>query len=159
MYQNYQNPQQYPQPFNNGFNTFGANSFQSQQQKVSIPLVNGRSGAEAYNLPPDSLILLIDTTAARVWLKKTDSGGFASTEPFAITKEKDIEEQRNEALEQRLKNLEEAINAQYSDYHEVYAKYGCDSDEFYVHTAVAFWFEDKDAVKDKIAVYYNTITM
>lgn len=110
MYQNYQNPQQYPQPFNNGFNTFGANSFQSQQQKVSIPLVNGRSGAEAYNLPPDSSILLMDTTAARVWLKKTDSGGFASTEPFAITKEKDIEEQRNEALEQRLKNLEEAIN-------------------------------------------------
>lgn len=52
-----------------------------------------------------------------------------------------------------------AINAQYSDYHEVYAKYGCDSDEFYVHTAVAFWFEDKDAVKDKLAVYYNTITM
>lgn len=109
MYQNFQNPQQYSQPFNSGFNAFNNNAFQNQQ-KVSIPQVNGRSGAEAYILPPDSSILLMDTTAPRVWLKKTDSGGYASTQPFIITKEKDAEEQKTERLEERISKLEETIN-------------------------------------------------
>lgn len=72
-------------------------------------------------------------------------------------------EQTSEMLEKYNLDLDPlwfyaALNAQYSDYHKVYEKYGCDNDDFYVHTAVAFWFDDDDAVKDKLAVYYNNVT-
>lgn len=52
-----------------------------------------------------------------------------------------------------------AINAQYSDYHEVFTKYGQDTDEFYIQSALAFWFNDTDAIKEKLAVYYNYIAL
>lgn len=47
-------------------------------------------------------------------------------------------------------------NAMYSDYGEVARKFGITSPEFYVCMAKA-WMDDKDAEKDKTALYYEYI--
>lgn len=47
-------------------------------------------------------------------------------------------------------------NAMYSDYSEVGKKFGITSPDFYASMAKA-WMEDKDAVKDKTAMYYECI--
>lgn len=49
-----------------------------------------------------------------------------------------------------------AINAMYSDYYKVAEKFGLVEDDFFAELAKAF-IEDKDAVKDKVAVYYDCI--
>ncbi len=49
-----------------------------------------------------------------------------------------------------------AINAMYSDYYKVAEKFDLVEDDFFAEMAKAF-IEDKDAVKDKVAVYYDCI--
>lgn len=46
------------------------------------------------------------------------------------------------------------MNAMYSDYCEVAKKYGVDQTDFYADMAKA-WMQDKDAEKDKTALYYQ----
>lgn len=48
------------------------------------------------------------------------------------------------------------MNAMYSDYCAVLKKFGVDRPEVYAALAKA-WIEDKDAVKDKAAIYYECI--
>lgn len=51
------------------------------------------------------------------------------------------------------------MNALYSDLCEVAKKFGIKENEvnFWLDAAVAFWLEDKDAVEDKLTVYYDCI--
>lgn len=60
-----------------------------QQQNTfnpqSVVQVSGENGAKAYSLPPNSSVLLMDTTDAIVWLKSTDGGGYPTLTPFRIT--------------------------------------------------------------------------
>lgn len=48
------------------------------------------------------------------------------------------------------------MNAMYSDYCKVAKKYGVDRPEYYAEIAKA-WLEDKDAVPDKAAAYYECV--
>lgn len=48
------------------------------------------------------------------------------------------------------------INAMWSDYHEVAAKYGVDKADFYADLAKAF-LHDEDAVPGKAMIYYDCI--
>ena len=41
-----------------------------------IVRVSGRPGAEAYQMAPNSEVLLLDETAPIVWLKTTDGAGY-----------------------------------------------------------------------------------
>ena len=50
-----------------------------------------------------------------------------------------------------------AMNAEYSDRHAVNKKHGVDKLDFYVDSAVAYWLQDKDAVKDKLSAYYTYV--
>lgn len=50
------------------------------------------------------------------------------------------------------------INAMYSDYCKVAQKFGVNKPEFYGSLAKA-WMDDKDAVEDKTAVYFDCIAM
>lgn len=47
-----------------------------------------------------------------------------------------------------------AMNAEYSDGVAVNRKFGVDTPEFYLESAVARWLNDRDAVPDKPAAYY-----
>lgn len=50
-----------------------------------------------------------------------------------------------------------AMNAEYSDRQKVNKKYGVDRPDFYLDSALAYWLNDVDAVKDKLSAYYTYI--
>ena len=84
---------------------------QSPLTKQEVVKVNGRPGAEAYTLAPDSSALLLDTSAPIVWLVQTDGAGYKSILPYDITPhEEKPPEDKYKSLEERIKKLEEAIN-------------------------------------------------
>ena len=89
---------------------------QMQQGNVGIKQevirVNGKNGAEAYQLPPNSSILLLDETAPIVWLKMTDGAGYPTLSPYDISPHQTEQLQlfNNESLEKRIANLEEKVN-------------------------------------------------
>ena len=49
-----------------------------------------------------------------------------------------------------------ALNAVYSDFYTVAKKYGVSNIEFFADLAKA-WLDDKDAVPDKLAAYYQYV--
>lgn len=88
-------------------------------QRQEVIRVNGRNGAEAYQMAPNSSILLLDETAPVIWLKTTDGASYPTITGYTISpmKEKpavvevqpDLEIFAN--LEARIKKLEDTINA------------------------------------------------
>ena len=50
-----------------------------------------------------------------------------------------------------------ALNAEYSDRCKVYRKYGVNELDFYMDVVEAAWMNDKDAVDDKVAMYYHSM--
>ena len=69
----------------------------SPQGSSKIDRVNGKEGAEAYFLMPNSEILLLDTTNPIIWLKQTDSAGYGTVQLRAIDNAK-FEAAQNTAL-------------------------------------------------------------
>lgn len=55
------------------------------QSSFQIPQVSGENGAKAYQMPPNSSILLLDSTDNVIWCKTTDAGGFATLTGYKIT--------------------------------------------------------------------------
>lgn len=47
-------------------------------------MVNGRNGAEAYKLPPNSSALLLDESGLMAWLVKTDGAGYQTISCYDI---------------------------------------------------------------------------
>lgn len=81
-----------------------------QQQKVEVVRVNGRNGAEAYNLLPNSSALLLDESGTIVWLVTSDGAGYKTVSPYDITPHKSAPDPDYLTLEQRISKLEEAVN-------------------------------------------------
>lgn len=91
-------------------------SLQQGQPQTKVVEVTGKAGAEAYQLPADSSILLLDNTAPIVWLVKTDGAGYKSLTPYDIKvheEEKPVNHYKD--LEERISKLEEVINARQSN--------------------------------------------
>jgi hypothetical protein len=83
----------------------------AQQASVHTPKVNGRNGADAFYLPPNSDTLVLDMNEAIVWSIQTDSAGYKTVTPFDISPHKEFKpEDKFNQLEQRLKRVEEALN-------------------------------------------------
>ena len=82
----------------------------SQRQPCQIVQVNGRSGAESYQLAANSSILLLDESAPIVWFKRTDGAGYATIEPYNITPYAPEAPIDPKSLEERISRLEEIIN-------------------------------------------------
>ena len=74
-------------PYPNFNNPYMPQSYgvQNAPTKTEVVRVNGRNGAETYQLPPNSSILLLDTSSPIVWLKTTDGAGYPSLQPYGIT--------------------------------------------------------------------------
>ena len=91
-------------------------SLQPQMQQTKVVEVTGRAGAEAYQLAADSSTLLLDNTAPIVWLVKTDGAGYKSLKAYDIKEheeEKPVDHYKD--LEERIRKLEETINAKQSN--------------------------------------------
>lgn len=79
-------------------------------QQCQITRVNGRNGADAYRMAPNSAILLLDESDPIVWLKTTDGAGYATITPYAITPYQPAPPVDLNSLEDRIKRLEEVVN-------------------------------------------------
>ena len=83
-----------------------------QMAKREIVKVNGRGGADAFQMQPNESDLLLDTTAPIVWLVQTDGAGYKTVTGYDITPhEEKPQEDVYKSLEDRIKKLEEVINA------------------------------------------------
>ena len=98
-------------PMYNGYNNYRLPTYE-------VIKVNGRGGANAFQMGPNSSILLLDETDNIVWLAQTDGAGYKTVTPFDIVPHK--EEQgvdmtsvinRIEALELSINELKEVQNA------------------------------------------------
>lgn len=88
----------------------------SPMMRQEVVKVNGRPGAETYQLAPDSSVLLLDTSAPIVWLVQTDGAGYKSLLPYDIKPhEEKPPEDKFKSLEDRITKLEEVINAKQSN--------------------------------------------
>ena len=113
MYGHYYNPYQ-PQQQNltNPYQS-RLNSLQGDfNNRYEIIRVNGRNGAEAFNLPPNSSVMLLDETAPIVWLAQTDGAGYKTLTPYSITPYQAQQPVDLNSLEERIKRLEEKVNEQ-----------------------------------------------
>jgi len=64
------------------------NSNNTMNNRQEVVRVNGMNGANAYQLPPNSSILLLDDSAPIVWLKITDGAGYPTLTPYDIVPHK-----------------------------------------------------------------------
>ena len=112
MYGNYQ-PYQMPM-FQNPYQARLDAIQPPAAQRCEITRVNGRNGAEAYQLPPNSSGLLLDETAPIVWLAQTDGAGYKTLTPYSITPYQPAPPVDVQSLEERVKRLEELLNESYS---------------------------------------------
>ena len=71
--------------------------------------VNGRGGAEAYQMPPNSQVLLLDETQPLLWLKQTDGAGYPSLTAYDIKPHEETPLPDMKNLEERITKIEEAM--------------------------------------------------
>lgn len=93
----------------------GYNPFQPPAPPVPqmrVTRVSGRPGAEAFQMGPNSEVVLLDETQPVIWLKTTDGAGYPSLSPFDISPHEDEKPVDYKSFDERLKRLEDYINAQ-----------------------------------------------
>ena len=88
------------------------NMFNNTLPQYNIVQVNGENGANAFQMGPNSQILLLDETAPIVWFVQTDGAGYKTVTPYTITPYKAPQPVDLHSLEDRLTALEEKVNAQ-----------------------------------------------
>jgi hypothetical protein len=88
---------------------------QASQQACQITRVNGRNGADAFRMAPNSSILLLDENDPVVWLKVSDGAGYCTVTPYSIAPYQDPAKVNVTSLEERVKRLEEMLNAKSDD--------------------------------------------
>lgn len=74
--------------------------------RYEILKVNGKNGAEALQMGPNSSVLLLDETNPIVWLAQTDSAGYKTLTPYSISLYEPEPPVDVKALEQRITTLE-----------------------------------------------------
>ena len=105
MMNNYQNFN----PYSGGYAY--ANPYNPVQQKQTIAKVNGKNGADMYQLPPNSEALLLDETAPIVWLIQTDSAGYKTATAFDLVAHKEAPQATIQDLMERVEALEREVKS------------------------------------------------
>ena len=102
-----------PYGYNNPYmaqNTL-SNAFSNARQEITR--VNGKNGVDAFQMPPNSSVLLLDTSAPIVWLCVTDGAGYKTSTPYSITPYQEAKpEDVYAGLEERIRKIEERLNEQ-----------------------------------------------
>lgn len=78
--------------------------------KQEIVKVNGENGARAFQLAPNSSVLLLDENNPIVWLVQTDGAGYKTVSPFSITPYQPAPPVDLNDLKSRLERLEAKVN-------------------------------------------------
>lgn len=77
--------------------------------QVKIFNVNGRAGAEAFNLAPDSSIFLLDSKDPVIWLVTTDSAATKTITRIKAVIEEEPDQQQTVAPNGELKQVNEKL--------------------------------------------------
>ena len=101
MYNMYQ---QYPQ----NYTPYSLPSMTPTKQEIIK--VHGEDGAKAFQLAPNSSVLLLDDISPLVWLKITDGAGYPTITPYTITPYQKEPEVDVRTLEERIKAIEVKLN-------------------------------------------------
>ena len=75
-----------------------------------IVQVNGRQGAELFQMGPNSRYLLLDLNDPIIWLVQTDGAGAKTITPLDFCVHKEAPSVNLQSLEERISALEEKIN-------------------------------------------------
>lgn len=90
-----------------------ANPYLVPQQtgpRMEVVRVNGRGGADAFRMGPNSSALLLDESGMMIWAVSTDGAGYKTIVPYDVTLHQDAPPPDFNSLETRLKRLEEIVN-------------------------------------------------
>ena len=96
---------------------------QPQQASVHVTKVNGRAGAEAFNMPPNSDGILLDQNDPIAWFVMTDGAGYKTITPYDLIPHK--EKSQNDvikSMEDRITKLEEAMKHGKPNFRSDYSK-------------------------------------
>ena len=84
---------------------------QMNMPKTSVKKVTGIEGANMYPMAPDSSEILVDNNSDVIYLVTTDSAGLKTVKPFTISPVVEQPKIDVSSFEDRLKRLEEIVNA------------------------------------------------
>ena len=80
------------------------------QQSFQITKVNGENGAKAFQMPPNSSIILLDESNPKVYIKETDGASYPKLSVYKLVPDTDTEIKDNEdKSKEQIKKLEERI--------------------------------------------------
>ena len=77
---------------------------------MQVVRVNGKNGADAYAMGPNSSALLLDESGTIVWAVTTDGAGYKTISPYDITPHKEAPAPDYNTLESRIARLEGILN-------------------------------------------------
>ena len=100
---------QYQYPYGNNYMNIGQQTMPQQTMPQQIIKVNGENGARAYQMMPNSSVLLLDENNPIVWLAQTDGAGYKTVTPYNITPYAPPEAPDFNNISDRLKRLEDVI--------------------------------------------------
>ena len=99
---NFQNPY---------LNPYAPQPIQPYSPPSQVIKVNGENGARSYQMGANSSALLLDESGLMVWLCTTDGAGYKTVTPYDITPHQAQPAPDFGSLENRIKRLEEIVNA------------------------------------------------
>lgn len=80
------------------------------QQSFQITKVNGENGAKAFQMPPNSSIILLDESNPKVYIKETDGASYPKLSVYKLVPDTDAEiKDENDKSKDQIKKLEERI--------------------------------------------------
>ena len=96
------------------YNPYGYNRFPTYE----VIKVNGKPGVDAFQMGPNSSVLLLDETANIVWLAQTDGAGYKTATPFDIVPHQEAPQVDIKAIDSRIQSIE----AELKEMRDRYAK-------------------------------------
>jgi hypothetical protein len=104
----YNNQQPYPYPAQ----TAPVNMYYQPpyQQSFQITKVNGENGAKAFQMPPNSSIILLDESSPKVYIKETDGASYPKLSVYKLVPDTDTKiKAEDDKSKEQIKKLEERI--------------------------------------------------
>ena len=96
---------------------------QNNQSPMHTVKVNGRAGADSFNMPPNSDTILLDMNDPIAWFVMTDGAGYKTVTPYDLSPHKEVkQEDVLKSMEDRIARLEEVVRNGKSNFTANYAK-------------------------------------
>lgn len=96
--------------YNAPYQGYGNYYNQQQAPRYDVIHVNGKNGAQALQMAPNSNAIVMDDTAPMIWLCQTDGAGYKTVQAFDISPHQDAPAVDVRSLEARIARLEAVIN-------------------------------------------------